>query len=152
MDISPAALPDPVKNTASGPATAPEPLQASREKQRVLQALQTRDREVRAHEAAHLSAAVNLATGGASFSYQTGPDGRQYAVGGEVSIDTSPGSSPDETIRKAQAIRRAATAPAQPSSQDQQVISRAASYACRKNAGRRRMRTRKAVPSRQILI
>ena len=54
-----------------------------------VQELKTRDREVRAHEAAHLAAAGSLAIGGASYSYQRGPDGVQYAVGGEVSIDTS---------------------------------------------------------------
>ena len=54
-----------------------------------VQELKARDREVRAHEAAHLAAAGSLATG-VSFTYQRGPDGVQYAVGGEVGIDTSP--------------------------------------------------------------
>lgn len=89
------------------------------EKSQVKQ-LQSRDREVRAHEAAHLAAAGGLARGGASFSYQTGPDGRAYAVGGEVSIDTSAvNDDPQATILKARTIRAAALAPAQPSSADQ---------------------------------
>ena len=90
--------------------------------QRVLEQLKARDREVRAHEQAHLSAAGNLATSGASFTYQTGPDGQRYAIGGEVSIDGArvPGD-PEATIERAQRIRRAALAPASPSAQDRSV-------------------------------
>ena len=51
--------------------------------------LTERDGEVRAHEMAHLAAAGSLAQGGMKLTYQTGPDGRQYAVGGSVKIDTS---------------------------------------------------------------
>ncbi|MDV7392559.1 putative metalloprotease CJM1_0395 family protein, partial [Arthrospira platensis SPKY1] len=57
---------------------------------RELQQLQQRDREVRAHEMAHVAAGAGLVTRGASYTYQTGPDGQRYAIGGEVSIDTSP--------------------------------------------------------------
>lgn len=84
-------------------------------------ALASTDRKVRAHEAAHLAAAGGLAQSGASFSTVRGPDGQMYAVGGEVSIDVSPGRTPDETIAKAQQIQRAALAPADPSSQDHRV-------------------------------
>lgn len=94
------------------------------EEERLLVSLRSRDAEVRAHEAAHLSVGGSL-TRGVSYSYQTGPDGRSYAVGGDVSIDVSPGRTPEETISKAQRVRAAATAPAQPSAQDLQVASRA---------------------------
>ncbi len=95
------------------------------EKQRVAE-LKAIDQAVRQHEQAHLSAAGGLARGGASFSYVTGPDGKQYAVGGEVQIDTSGvPDDPSATITKAQNIRRAALAPAKPSSQDQRVAARA---------------------------
>lgn len=88
--------------------------------------LQTRDREVRAHEQAHLAAAGGLAQGGATFSFQRGPDGKQYAVGGEVSIDTSSVSgNPEATIRKAQQIRAAALSPANPSGQDRAMAASA---------------------------
>lgn len=88
--------------------------------------LRQRDREVRTHEQAHIAAAGGLAKGGATFSFQRGPDGKQYAVGGEVSIDTSPVSeNPDATIRKAQQIRAAALAPADPSVQDRAVAASA---------------------------
>lgn len=94
--------------------------------QRVLEQLKARDREVRAHEQAHLSAAGNLATSGASFSYQRGPDGQRYAIGGEVGISSArvPGD-PEATIQRAQQIRRAALAPANPSQQDRSVAAQA---------------------------
>ena len=88
--------------------------------------LKARDREVRTHEQAHLSASGGLAMGGASFQQERGPDGRMYAVGGEVQIDTSEGATAEESITKAQRIRRAALAPAQPSAQDRQVAAQAA--------------------------
>ena len=88
--------------------------------------LRARDTEVRQHERAHLAAAGSLARGGAQLDFVTGPDGRQYAVGGEVSLDTSPvPNDPEATIQKAQTVRRAALAPAQPSSQDQRVAAQA---------------------------
>lgn len=96
------------------------------ERQQVEQ-LQKRDTEVRRHEQAHKAAAGQFARGGATFETQTGPDGRSYAVGGEVSIDTSPvEGDPQATIRKMQQIQAAALAPAEPSSQDRQVAAQAA--------------------------
>ncbi len=95
------------------------------EKQQVSE-LKQRDAEVKAHEAAHLGAAGGLARGGASYEYQKGPDGQNYAVGGEVSIDSSGvDGDPKATIAKAQQIRSAALAPASPSSQDYKVASSA---------------------------
>jgi len=98
----------------------------STKEQAEIEKLRTRDREVRAHEQAHIAAAGGLAQGGATFSFQRGSDGKQYAVGGEVSIDTSPVSgNPEATIRKAQQIRAAALSPADPSAQDQAVAASA---------------------------
>ncbi len=87
--------------------------------------LKARDKEVKTHEQAHLTAAGSLAMGGASYEYQQGPDGIKYAVGGEVSIDTSPASTPEETIQKMQQVKTAALAPAEPSTQDRKVASAA---------------------------
>ena len=87
--------------------------------------LKARDVEVRAHEQAHLSAAGGHATGGATFSFQKGPDGQSYAVGGEVGVDLSKESDPNATIQKMQTIKRAALAPASPSSTDRQVAAQA---------------------------
>lgn len=89
--------------------------------------LKRRDNEVRRHEAAHQSTAGALSQGGPSFETQRGPDGREYAVGGEVGIDSAPvEGDPAGTIRKMQQVRRAALAPANPSSQDRQVAAQAA--------------------------
>ncbi|MCB1938332.1 MAG: hypothetical protein KDE64_03935 [Rhodocyclaceae bacterium] len=88
--------------------------------------LKATDRQVRSHEAAHLAAAGNLALGAASFSTVRGPDGRMYAVGGEVSIDVSPGRTPQETIAKGEQIQRAARAPVDPSAQDMRIAAQAA--------------------------
>lgn len=97
--------------------------------QRVLQQLKQRDQAVRAHEMAHVSAGAGVVTSGASYSYETGPDGRRYAVGGEVGIDVSPGRTPEETLSRAEKIRSAALAPADPSGPDRQIAARAASMA-----------------------
>lgn len=95
--------------------------------QALLRHLQTTDKQVRAHEQAHVAAGGPHVSGGASFTYQTGPDGRQYAVGGEVPIDASPvPGDPEATIDKARTIRAAALAPADPSPQDRQVAAQAA--------------------------
>jgi len=95
------------------------------EQQRQVQQLKETDRKVRAHEQAHVSVGADLVRGGATFSYQTGPDDQRYAVSGEVSIDASPGRTPAETIPKAQHIRAAALAPVDPSAQDQNVAAKA---------------------------
>jgi len=91
-----------------------------------IQELAARDREVRAHEQAHAAIAGQYA-GSPTYSFVRGPDGVSYAVGGEVSIDTSPISGdPEASLRKAQQLRRAANAPADPSSQDGSVAALAA--------------------------
>ncbi len=90
-----------------------------------IRSLSKRDREVRAHEAAHAAAGGSIA-GAPSLDYTRGPDGRLYATAGEVSIDTSPVSGdPRATIEKARTIIQAALAPANPSPQDIQVAARA---------------------------
>ena len=56
------------------------------------------------------------------YTFTTGPGGRQYAVGGEVSVDTSPDpGNPEATIRKMEQVTRAALAPTELSSQDRRV-------------------------------
>lgn len=109
-----------------GSSTAPSRQKASTSSDTPeVRELQARDIEVRAHESAHLAAGGGVVTGGASFSYQRGPDGRLYAIGGEVPIDAGEGTTPDETISKAQRIRTAAMAPADPSPQDYKVAAMA---------------------------
>jgi hypothetical protein len=95
----------------------------SEDEKKVVLELQSRDAEVRAHEAAHKSAGA--ATGAASYTYQKGPDGKMYAIGGEVSVSYKEGSTPQETIANADAVIAAALAPANPSAQDMAVASSA---------------------------
>jgi hypothetical protein len=98
----------------------------SQEELQEISKLQARDKEVKAHEQAHIAAGGQYVRGGAHFEYQTGPDGEKYAVGGEVSIDVSKESGdPQATIAKMQVVIRAALAPANPSSQDRSVAAQA---------------------------
>ncbi|TFW21332.1 putative metalloprotease CJM1_0395 family protein [Duganella callida] len=97
----------------------------SQEALAMIDQLKQRDTEVRQHEQAHLAAAGGLATSGPTYTYQRGPNGVSYAVGGEVNIDTSPGATPEETIQRARTIAAAALAPAEPSGQDRAVAAEA---------------------------
>ncbi len=91
-----------------------------------LEKLKRRDREVRNHEMAHVLAGGPYVLGGPHYIFVVGPDGKLYAVGGEVKIDLSPvPNDPDATIRKAETIKRAALAPANPSAQDRAVAAKA---------------------------
>jgi hypothetical protein len=102
----------------------------SDEEKKQIHELEKRDREVRAHEAAHQAAAGGNARGGASFEYQAGPDGKQYAIGGHVDIDVSPvQGNPRATLQKAMTVQAAALAPADPSGQDRSVAAAAARMA-----------------------
>lgn len=96
----------------------------SEDEKRLVQDLRSRDAEVRTHEAAHQAAGGGM-TGAASYTYQQGPDGRMYAIGGEVSISIPSGSTPQESMRNAQQAIAAAMAPADPSGQDFAVASSA---------------------------
>jgi hypothetical protein len=78
-----------------------------------------------------MAAGAGIVRGGASYSFQKGPDGRDYAVGGEVSIDTGEGKTPEETIIKMERVRAAALAPANPSGQDIRVAADATSKAAK---------------------
>lgn len=109
----------------------------SAEEEELVKELRQRDAEVRRHEAAHQAVGGQYA-GAASFTYQTGPDNRRYAIGGEVPIDASPiPGDPEATIRKFEQVRRAALAPGEPSGADRNVASQA-------NAGIQRARAEAA--------
>lgn len=104
-------------------ATGQEELNPQEEKQ--VRELKARDREVRAHEQAHATVGGPYA-GSPQYQYTTGPDGKRYAIGGEVPIDASAvPNNPDATIRKMDIVIRAALAPAEPSAQDKQVAQQA---------------------------
>jgi len=90
-----------------------------------IQELRSQDRKIRAHEQAHKGAG-GAEAGPVSYTYTTGPDGKRYAVAGEVPIDVSPvEGDPDATIQKMQRVRAAALAPTEPSSADRQVAAKA---------------------------
>lgn len=98
------------------------------DQQRVAELVST-DRKVRAHEQAHASVGGRYASA-PSYDFERGPDGLDYAVSGEVSIDASPvADDPEATLVKMDIVQRAALAPADPSAQDRQVAARAAGHA-----------------------
>jgi len=126
--------------------------QLSPEEQEVVDELQQRDTEVRRHEQAHLATAGPYAAGGPTFTYQKGPDGRTYATGGEVPIDTSPvANDPEATIIKAQTIRRAALSPAEPSAQDRSVASSAGKLEAEARKELREQQEQKSAPEDESL-
>jgi hypothetical protein len=84
------------------------------------------DSQVRAHEAAHIAAGGSAISGGASFTYQKGPDGQLYAGGGEVPISSAGASTPEAKIAIAREMQAGALAPANPSPQDLKVAASAA--------------------------
>ena len=83
-----------------------------------------RDAEVRRHEQAHARVGGPY-SGLPVYEYERAPDGRLYAVSGEVTIDTGRGHDPEETVRKMEIVVRAALAPADPSAQDRAVANQA---------------------------
>lgn len=121
------AAADAEKN-ASGDPTAdgkqPSPQQEQQDRQKLAE-LSSRDADVRAHEQAHASVGGAYA-GSPSYTMQRGPDGKSYAVGGEVGIDVSAvPNDPAATISKMEVVMRAALAPADPSAQDRRVAAEA---------------------------
>lgn len=110
------------QKTSTGPKNETD---LSDEEKKQVQELKETDRKVRQHEMAHLAASAGIAISGANFSYKRGPDGINYAVGGDVKIDVSKESTPQATIQKAQKIAAAAMAPADPSPQDRAVAAKA---------------------------
>ena len=114
------ANPDKAKSREGEPSP-----QQQRLEQLEIAKLVSRDQEVRTHEQAHAAVGGRYA-GAPSYTYERGPDGKRYAVGGEVGIDTSPiPSDPEATLRKMEVVIRAALAPAEPSAQDRQVAAQA---------------------------
>jgi len=115
---------DEEKNSQKSQEKKQNPNELNDDEKRVVTELQARDTEVRAHEAAHQAAGGGM-TGGASYTYQKGPDGQMYAIGGEVSISMKGGATPQETIANARQVQAAAMAPANPSGQDYAVATSA---------------------------
>lgn len=118
------------------------------EEEKTVRELKQRDIEVRAHEQAHKSVGGPYASA-PSFDTVTGPDGREYAVAGEVRIDASPvRGDPAATIRKMEIVIRAALAPAEPSPQDVQVAQQAQQTKLQAQAKLRQQRAEEAAKGR----
>lgn len=118
------------------------------EEEKTVRELKQRDIEVRAHEQAHKSVGGPYASA-PSFDTVTGPDGREYAVAGEVRIDASPvRGDPEATIRKMEIVIRAALAPAEPSPQDVQVAQQAQQTKLQAQAELRQQRAEEAAERR----
>lgn len=87
--------------------------------------LAQRDTEVKTHEQAHAAVGGSLAQS-PSYQYEKGPDGRRYAVDGEVNIDVSTvDGDAQATLSKMQKVYAAAMAPVQPSMADIRVAAQA---------------------------
>lgn len=120
---TPSVFAPPAQQGGAGLLSNPNDLTPEQKKQ--VDELKARDREVRQHEQAHKTVGGPYA-GAVSYETVTGPDGRDYAVAGEVQIDVSPVSNnPEATMRKMEIVERAALAPAEPSPQDRAVAAQA---------------------------
>lgn len=96
--------------------------QVTPEEQQVVDELQSTDQKVRTHEQAHAAAGGH----NVRYEYETGPDGRQYAVAGTTDIEIyAAGNDPDGKMTQAKRMRSAALAPADPSGQDLAVAAKA---------------------------
>ncbi|MCK8128440.1 catalase [Pseudoalteromonas sp. S1610] len=108
------------KQQAAEEVSEQEELQLEQDLQQIKE-LKARDTEVRTHEQAHAAVGGQYA-GSPSYEYQRGPDGTNYAVGGEVPIDVGViNGDPQATIDKMQTVRAAALAPAEPSGADRAI-------------------------------
>jgi len=113
------------ENSQENKQTAQDSFESFEQEQKISE-LKRRDQEVRSHELAH-AAVGGASTGAPSYLFEIGPDGKKYAVAGEVSVDLSRvEGNPQATIAKMQKVHAAALAPANPSVQDTRVAATAA--------------------------
>jgi hypothetical protein len=82
--------------------------------------LRVQETQIRSRELARTTVAAAYAEP-PRFEYTEGPDGRRYITGGNAEIDTSPGTSAEQNMAKARAMRAAAMASGDAARQDQAV-------------------------------
>ena len=87
--------------------------------------IQKKNLHSRRHENAHKAAAAGLTTSAPNYEYETGPDGKKYAVAGDVNVSYKHSDDPEVNLRNAQQLKASALAPADPSSQDRKVAAQA---------------------------
>ncbi|MEA2050493.1 MAG: putative metalloprotease CJM1_0395 family protein [Campylobacterota bacterium] len=86
---------------------------------RVLEKFKKSDAQVRTHEQTH--ATIGVTTTPISYNYQEGPDGKMYAVGGSVRLDTSIPQDTEAAIEKLDQISKASIGVENPSSADMAI-------------------------------
>lgn len=86
---------------------------------RVLAKFKQSDAQVRTHEQIHAS--IGHTTTPISYTYQQGPDGKMYAVGGSVRFDTSIPTDPKAAAFKLDQIQKAASGVADASGADNTI-------------------------------
>jgi len=86
---------------------------------RVLEKFRNKDSEIRTHEQAHAS--IGHTTTPISYNYQQGPDGKMYAVGGSVRMDTSIPDDPKAAAFKLDILQKAASGPTHLSGADSTI-------------------------------
>ena len=115
------------KGTSDSAEHEEESTEQVRAEKEIIRELASRDKEVRTHEMAHATVG-GAYTGSPSYTFEIGPDGKKYAVAGEVSADVTPvAGDPAATIAKMKKVQAAALAPVEPSAQDIRVAASAAS-------------------------
>ncbi|MCW3171951.1 putative metalloprotease CJM1_0395 family protein [Shewanella subflava] len=118
--------------------------------QQIISELSKRDTEVKTHEQAH-KAIGGMFAQSPSYSYEKGPDGKRYAVDGEVKIDVAiVKGDPQATFNKMQKVYAAAMAPNQPSSADIRVAAEAVQKMNQAKAELAEQRQEKIVPVEDV--
>ena len=112
-----APTPSAPADAPAGPAGARLPNQLSDAEKRAVEELRRRDAAVRREEEAHAAVAGKYGSPPA-YTYERGPDGRLYRVGGSVAINATVSGDPEEIRRAGNRITAAAFAPVRPSSAD----------------------------------
>jgi hypothetical protein len=75
--------------------------------ERVLDKFKSMDSNVRSHEQTHAS--LTGTTAPIQYNYQMGPDGKMYATGGSVRLDTSMPDDPKAAAAKLDELKKSAT-------------------------------------------
>ena len=112
-----------IKNKDYIETSQSQPNQDEQDFQRVLQKFKKQDAEIKSHEQIHAS--IGQTTTPISYNYQQGPDGKMYAVGGSVRLDTSMPSDPKAAAFKLDMLQRAASGPSDVSGADVAISSQA---------------------------
>lgn len=111
-------MPVDATTSVSPPSFIRSPSELSPSEKQDLQQLKLLDAEVRLHEHVHAMRSVGYIRSAPSYTYKVGPDGRSYAVNGEVTVDGAAPTTPEEAIAKARVLGMAASAPTDSSVQD----------------------------------